>query len=81
MLEHSYAESNVAALGTSDGNNVPAKKKRKLEGTPDDDEDEYYGSGPKGKKPKGGIGYAGAVKEDVRPSLAAHRVLVTIGRR
>ncbi|KZW03836.1 hypothetical protein EXIGLDRAFT_715884 [Exidia glandulosa HHB12029] len=74
MLEDAYTETNVAAAGASESNSgksTPAKKKRKLEGTPEDDEEEYYGSGPKGKKAKGGIGYAGAVKEDMSGHLEA----------
>lgn len=51
-----------------DGSN---KKKRKVAtvNIPDDDEDDVmtmYGHGvPKGKKAKGGTGYAGSLKEDV----------------
>lgn len=79
MLEDAYTETNVAAAGASESNSsksTPAKKKRKLEGTPEEDEEEYYGSGPKGKKAKGGIGYAGAVKEDVSAN-SAHPAHVT----
>ncbi|EJD53508.1 hypothetical protein AURDEDRAFT_110344 [Auricularia subglabra TFB-10046 SS5] len=76
MLEHSYAESHLVSASTSEAKEGKerAKKKRKLEneGTPDaEDEEDYYGSGPKGKKPKGGIGYAGAVKEDMSGHLEA----------
>lgn len=70
MLENSFAEANVIAPPAPDSK-TPAKKKRKLEGTPDEDDEEYYGSGPKGKKPKGGVGYAGAGKEDMSGHLEA----------
>ncbi|KAH7105452.1 hypothetical protein BKA62DRAFT_689728 [Auriculariales sp. MPI-PUGE-AT-0066] len=70
MLEHTYAESNSASSPPGDSDKPRVAKRRKLEGTPEEEEDEY-GSGPKGKKAKGGVGYAGAIKEDMSGHLEA----------
>lgn len=68
MLENLWIEQSQdtpRATGSVEKNT----KKRKVQETTDDvddDEDMYYSAtAGKGKKPKGGIGYAGAVKEDV----------------
>lgn len=70
MLEQVYTDTTSASGPSGDPPRV--SKKRKLEGTPDDDDDDVYGSGPKGKKAKGGVGYAGAVKEDVCGFVQLH---------
>ncbi|KAF8313070.1 hypothetical protein DL93DRAFT_1188221 [Clavulina sp. PMI_390] len=65
MLEHLYA----SETNTDD----PTSKKRKSTPSPDE-EDEYAAPAPRGaKKAKGGIGYAGNVKEDMTGQVEALR--------
>ncbi|KAG7096985.1 hypothetical protein E1B28_004380 [Marasmius oreades] len=64
MIEQMFTEQNGAAVENKE-NKVRVTKKRKTEtaADPDDEDDVYYGA-VKGKKQKGGIGYAGNQKED-----------------
>lgn len=72
MLESTFAEQRHQPTEES-SQKSKTNKRRKTDlysslSTPkgdDDDDDSYYMSLPVGKKSKGGIGYAGEVKEDV----------------
>jgi hypothetical protein len=72
MLESTFAEQRQQPSEES-SQTTKTNKRRKTNlhsssSTPkgdDDDDDSYYMSLPVGKKSKGGIGYAGEVKEDV----------------
>ncbi|KAF9259490.1 hypothetical protein L218DRAFT_908179 [Marasmius fiardii PR-910] len=64
MIEQMFTEQNGAIVELKE-TKARGTKKRKTETTadPDDEDDVYYGA-VKGKKQKGGIGYAGNQKED-----------------
>jgi hypothetical protein len=69
MLEQMFIEQVRDVDGTKKGNSSKSKKRKAgSSGTPgtidaDDDDEPYYA---KGKKAKGGVGYAGNTREDVR---------------
>ena len=72
MLQHMFADQTQSGSSPPDGERT--KKKRKVEApepNEDEDEDDYYAGPPgpgqhRGRKAKGGTGYAGAQREDVR---------------
>jgi len=71
MLESTFAEQRQQPIEES-SQKSKTNKRRKTDlhfsstaKGDDDDDDSYYMSLPVGKKSKGGIGYAGEVKEDV----------------
>jgi hypothetical protein len=77
MLEQVYAD--VLQEPADDQDKARTTKKRKMNvitaghsSTPDDEDDMYWGAmgQGKGKKAKGGTGYAGDVKEDVSYSVS-----------
>ncbi|OJA14679.1 hypothetical protein AZE42_02395 [Rhizopogon vesiculosus] len=78
MLESTFAEQRQQPSEES-SQKTKTNKRRKTDlhsssSTPkgdDDDDDNYYMSLPVGKKSKGGIGYAGEVKEDTSGQLEA----------
>jgi hypothetical protein len=65
----------AARQGETDTTKGTSKRKKTADdaGTPPLDDDDY-GFGPKGKKAKGGTGYAGNVKEDVRQDLSLMKI-------
>lgn len=70
MLEHLFAEQTGEDEAGQDEKDRKTKKRKAEPATapsalqdPEDDDDVYYGG--KGKKAKGGIGYAGNQREDV----------------
>ncbi|KAJ8583779.1 ubiquitin conjugating enzyme family protein [Rhizopogon salebrosus TDB-379] len=81
MLESTFAEQRQQPSEES-SQTTKTNKRRKTNlhsssSTPkgdDDDDDSYYMSLPVGKKSKGGIGYAGEVKEDTSGQLEAQAV-------
>lgn len=75
MLEQTFADQVAEAESpeSSATNQSTNLKKRKAETNaahqltdPDDFDDLYYSNNGKGKKSKGGVGYAGNIREDVR---------------
>lgn len=72
MLEQLFVEQSQDTMKASTPLGDKNSKKRKVQDVVpademDEDEDMYYSSAAaRGKKVKGGIGYAGAAKEDVR---------------
>ncbi|KAH8105029.1 hypothetical protein DFH11DRAFT_1645277 [Phellopilus nigrolimitatus] len=75
MLEQMFAEQVSHASG-SEGSGNSKKRKAQTPTTaqtadPDDDDEDYYATVTKGKKVKGGIGYAGNLREDHSGQLEA----------
>lgn len=74
MLENLFAQQSRegSSVKTPDAKNAKKRKAESTATTPasnsnydDDEDDTYFGVNKGGKKAKGGIGYAGAVREDV----------------
>lgn len=73
MLEQLFTEQTQEGSQSSTPLSKTSKKRKARESVADDmdeDDDIHYGSGnARGKKSKGGTGYAGASKEDVRQEI------------
>lgn len=83
MLEQLFVEQiHDSPDGSAENEKTRTTKRRKTDSSapkePDDDDDVYY-TGVKGAKLKGGIGYAGDIKEDVRnyEDYRAHSMSLT----
>jgi hypothetical protein len=65
MLEQIYSQQYVATSTDEPADGGARKPKRRKTASPPPDQDGYDSYEPKGVKQKGGIGYAGVLKEDV----------------
>lgn len=76
MLEQMFIEQTQEGSRINAQPSKTTKKRKARESVVDDmdeDEDTHYGSSIiRGKKPKGGTGYAGASKEDVSQTVPIH---------
>lgn len=79
MLEQMFVEQTQEGFRINTQPSKTTKKRKARESVVDDmdeDEDTHYGSSIiRGKKPKGGTGYAGASKEDVSQTVRICRCL------